>query len=109
MLTPLGSLPSQLHSAHLKLNKHIQSQAVVTPTLVFVSGQVPRPPANSITSTTSASTSESSNPAIASDTALCIANIRAILKAAGSSLVKVVKTTVFLTDMERDFTAMNAE
>ncbi len=35
------------------------------------------------------------------------ANIKAILEAAGSSLDQVVKTTVFLTDIN-DFAAMNA-
>jgi 2-iminobutanoate/2-iminopropanoate deaminase len=35
-----------------------------------------------------------------------LANLQAVLKAAGSDLSKVVKTTVFLVDMA-DFTAMN--
>ena len=37
-----------------------------------------------------------------------VANVRAVLEAAGSSLDKVVDVTVFLVDMERDFQAMNA-
>ena len=37
-----------------------------------------------------------------------IANIRAILEAAGSSLDKVVDVTAFLVDMDRAFAAYNA-
>ena len=36
-----------------------------------------------------------------------VANVRAILEAAGSSLDKVVDVTVFLVDMKRDFQTMN--
>jgi 2-aminomuconate deaminase len=44
---------------------------------------------------------------IAAQTAATIENIRKILDAAGSSLEQVVDITVFLVDMERDFTAYN--
>jgi 2-aminomuconate deaminase len=44
---------------------------------------------------------------IAAQTAATIENIRKILEAAGSSLEQVVDITVFLVDMERDFTAYN--
>lgn len=80
---------------------YIQSQAVLTPSLIFVSGQIPHRPTSSPSLAQSASISEK--------TAACIANVSAILEAAGSSLDKVVKTTVFLTDMERDFKEMNEE
>lgn len=80
---------------------HIQSQAVLTPSLIFVSGQIPHRPSSSPPLAQSASISEK--------TAACIANVSAILEAAGSSLDKVVKTTVFLTDMEKDFKEMNEE
>ena len=43
---------------------------------------------------------------IAEQTTQCLINAGKILEAAGSSLGKVVKTTVFLDDME-NFTAMN--
>jgi len=36
---------------------------------------------------------------IAEKTALCIKNLEAVLTEAGSSIEKVVKTTVFLSDM----------
>ena len=41
-------------------------------------------------------------------TSLCIQNLKAILTAAGSDLSKVVKTTVFLTDM-KNFAEVNGE
>ena len=44
---------------------------------------------------------------IAAQTRRVLLNIRAILEAAGSSLSKVVKTTVFLASLN-DFSAMNA-
>jgi len=43
---------------------------------------------------------------VASQTRQTIANLRAILEAGGSSLDRLVKTTVFLADM-RTFDAMN--
>ena len=44
---------------------------------------------------------------IAAETRQALQNLRAILEAAGASLENVVKTTVFLRDMD-DFAAMNA-
>ena len=44
---------------------------------------------------------------IAAETRQALQNLRAILEAAGASLENVVKTTVFLRDMN-DFAAMNA-
>ncbi len=65
--------------------------------LVFVSGQTPADPA----------TGKLVDGGIPEQTQRCLENIRAVLLAAGSSVDKVVKTTVFLTDMA-DFKAMNA-
>lgn len=45
---------------------------------------------------------------VAAQTRQCIANVSAILEAAGSSLARVVDVTVFLIDMARDFAAFNA-
>ncbi|SPN96875.1 probable BRT1 protein, down-regulated by mating factor B [Cephalotrichum gorgonifer] len=45
---------------------------------------------------------------IADKTALCVRHIKAVLAAAGSSIDKVVKTTVFLSDMAH-FAEMNGE
>jgi 2-iminobutanoate/2-iminopropanoate deaminase len=44
---------------------------------------------------------------VGEQTRFCLDNVRAVLEAAGSSLEKVVKTTVFLTDIAT-FQEMNA-
>jgi 2-iminobutanoate/2-iminopropanoate deaminase len=64
--------------------------------LIFTSGQLPIDPA----------TGEFAGATIAEQTEQSILNIKAILEEAGSSLAKVVKTTVFLDDI-KDFAAMN--
>ena len=74
------------------------SQAVKAAGLVFVSGTAPVDPVTgAITGTT-----------IQEQTAQCLANIEAILDAAGSSMAKVVSVTVVLAD-EDDFAGMNEE
>ncbi|HEY6464377.1 MAG TPA: RidA family protein [Candidatus Acidoferrales bacterium] len=72
------------------------SQAIKANGFVFVSGQVAFDPA----------TGAIVEGAIARQTERVIENLKAILEAAGSGLNKVVKTTVFLKDMN-DFAAMN--
>ena len=72
------------------------SQAVRAAGLVFVSGQIPLDP----------STGQLVEGDIAAQTERVIANLAAILEAAGSSLEAVVKTTVYLADLS-DFGAMN--
>jgi 2-iminobutanoate/2-iminopropanoate deaminase len=72
------------------------SQAIVAGELVFVSGQVPLDP----------STGKLVEGDVTAQTRQVFANLGAILQAAGSSLSRVVKTTVFLTDLD-DFAAMN--
>jgi len=52
-------------------------------------------------------TGQIAGPDVASQTRQAIANVQAILEAGGSSLDKLVKTTVFLSDM-RWFDEMNA-
>ena len=73
------------------------SQAIKTNGLVFCSGQIPIDPA----------TNEFAATDVEGQTEQVIKNLEAVLKAAGSSLNNVVKTTVFLADMG-DFAAMNA-
>ena len=72
------------------------SPAIIVGHLVYVSGQSGRDPVTD---------------AVADDidaqTEQVLANIRTILEAAGSSLSKVVRCGVFLTDM-REFRRMNA-
>ena len=72
------------------------SQAVVTGNMVFCSGQIPIDPA----------TGQFVSEDVAEQTEQVLKNLSAVLEAAGSNLNNVVKTTVFLADMN-DFTAMN--
>ena len=72
------------------------SQAIKVGDLVFCSGQIPIDPA----------TGEFVSQDVAEQTKQVLKNLSAVLEAAGSSLGKVVKTTVFLADMG-DFAAMN--
>lgn len=72
------------------------SQAIDAGPFVFISGQIPVNPADGTIP-----------EGIAPQTAQSIANIKAILAEAGLSIDNVVKTTVFLADMN-DFGAMNA-
>jgi len=74
------------------------SQAVVASgTLVYTAGQVALDPA----------TGNIHGDDIATQTHKAISNLGKILEAAGSSLDRVVKTTVFLKDMS-EFAGMNA-
>ncbi len=73
------------------------SQAIIAGGFVFVSGQIAIDPA----------TGQIVEGDIGAMTRRIFANLKAVLEAAGSSLAKVVKTTVFLADMD-DFQAMNA-
>jgi 2-iminobutanoate/2-iminopropanoate deaminase len=72
------------------------SQAVQAGDLVFASGQIPIDPA----------TGEFVAGGIAEQTEQVLRNLTAVFEAAGVELNQVVKTTVFLADMD-DFTAMN--
>ncbi|HEY9640342.1 MAG TPA: RidA family protein [Coleofasciculaceae cyanobacterium] len=75
------------------------NQAIAaTGELIFVAGQIPLSP------TTGVIVGEGD---VAQQTEQAIANLKAILEAAGVTLADVVKTTVFLKDMN-DFAAMNA-
>jgi len=72
------------------------SQGVTFENLVFTSGQLPINPV----------TSKLVEADIKISTAQVIKNVQAILHEAGSSLDKVLKATVYLTDLG-DFSAMN--
>lgn len=72
------------------------SQAVKAGNMVFCSGQIPIDP----------STGEFVSNDVAAQTRQVLVNLSAVLEAAGAGLGNVVKTTVFLADMN-DFAAMN--
>lgn len=73
------------------------SQAVRANGFVFVSGQIPLDPA----------TGELLVGDIGQQTARVLENLKAILEAAGSSMDRAVKVSVFLRDMS-EFAGMNA-
>jgi 2-iminobutanoate/2-iminopropanoate deaminase len=72
------------------------SQAVRTGRWLFCSGQIPLDPA----------TGQMVAADIAAQTRQVFANLSAVLAAAGASFDDVVRTTVYLADLE-DFAAMN--
>jgi 2-iminobutanoate/2-iminopropanoate deaminase len=72
------------------------SQAIKANGFIFLSGQIPFDPA----------TSQIIEGDVARQTARVLDNVKAIAEAAGSSLDRAVKATVFLKDMN-DFAAMN--
>lgn len=72
------------------------SQAIKTNGFVFLSGQIPLDPVKM----------QIVAGGIEEQTEQVFANIKAVLQASGTMLENVVKTTVFLADMN-DFAAMN--
>ena len=72
------------------------SQAISAGDFVFVSGQVGMRPGET----------QVVGPTIEEQTEQTLANLRAILEAAGSGLDRLVKTTVYLRSLD-DFQAMN--
>ncbi len=70
------------------------SQGISTDSMVYTSGQLGMTPEGVLPA------------AIEEQTENSLKNVKAILEAVGSSMDKVVKTTVFLADMN-DFAAMN--
>ena len=65
------------------------SQGIVLGNLIFTSGQIPYTPDGQVSED------------IAEQTRQSLENIKSVLEAAGSSLDKVVKCTVFIADMEQ--------
>ena len=72
------------------------SQAIRSGGMIYCSGQIPINPATGAIEATT----------IEAQTAQAISNLKNVLEAAGSSLAKVVKTIVFIKDMN-DFAALN--
>lgn len=72
------------------------SQGTILDGMVYTAGQIPLDPA----------TGRVIEGDVAAQTERVLQNLTAILRAAGSDLSRVVKTTVYLVDMD-DFPAMN--
>lgn len=72
------------------------SQAICHGGLVYCSGQIPLDPA----------TGQMVGATVAAQTRQVLANLDAVLKAAGTARGRVIRTTVYLRDMN-DFAAMN--
>lgn len=72
------------------------SQAIRAGELLFCSGQIPLDPISG----------ELVSGTIAEETRQVMRNLQAVLEAGGSSLERVVKTTIFLTDLG-DYAAVN--
>jgi 2-iminobutanoate/2-iminopropanoate deaminase len=72
------------------------SQAITLDSLVFCSGQIPLTPEGTLI-----------EGDVTTQTRQVLTNLKGLLEASGSSLGQVLKTTVFLADMN-DFQAMNA-
>lgn len=73
------------------------SQAVRTDQLIFTAGQIPLDPA----------TGKLVEGSIEDQTRRVLENVKAVLEAAGTSMDRIVKMTVFMTDFS-DFQRMNA-
>ncbi|HUV99522.1 MAG TPA: RidA family protein [Gallionella sp.] len=71
------------------------SQAIASGALLFTSGQIPLRPDGSLVA-----------GGVEVQTQQVLDNLRAVIEAAGATLGQVVKTTVFLKNLE-DFAAMN--
>ena len=71
------------------------SQAMVVGDLLFTSGQIPLRADGTL-----------NNGEITVQTTQVLANLKAVIEAAGANLNKVIKTTVFLKNLD-DFVAMN--
>ncbi len=73
------------------------SPALAWEKLVFVSGQVGKDPLTG-----------AFDEDIASQTRQTLSNIRALVEAAGTTLDKTLRMTIYMTDMQNEFAAMNA-
>lgn len=71
------------------------SQAIDLGEMIFTSGQIPVAPDGSVSED------------ISEQTRQALLNLKAVVEAGGSSFEKVIKTTVFITDMAQ-FGAINA-
>jgi 2-iminobutanoate/2-iminopropanoate deaminase len=88
---------NSIHAEHAPQAIGPYSHAIRSGKLLFCSGQTPLDPV----------TMKLSGETIEEQTTAALTNLSQVLESAGLSLADVVKTTVFLKDMD-DFTGMNA-
>jgi 2-iminobutanoate/2-iminopropanoate deaminase len=74
-----------------------KSQAIRTPHAIYVSGQLPADSAGVLV-----------NGTIGDRTAACLQAVKNVLEEAGSSIDKIVKVQIFMTDL-KDFAELNVE
>lgn len=67
------------------------NQAVLAADTLFISGQIPINP----------ETGDLTNATLQDETHQCMKNLKAILEEAGMNFSNVVKSTIFITDMQR--------
>ena len=89
-------MKESIHTEHAPQAIGPYSQAIKANGLIFASGQIPIDP----------QTGQFVGGGIQEQTEQVFKNLAAVLEAAGSSLERIVKTTVFLADMQ-EFGAMN--
>lgn len=86
---------NRIHTGNAPAAIGSYSQAIDLGEMIYTSGQIPVAPDGSISSD------------ISEQTRQALLNLKAVIEAGGSSLDKVIKTTVFITDMA-EFAAVNA-
>jgi 2-iminobutanoate/2-iminopropanoate deaminase len=88
-------MPQTIYTSHAPKAIGPYSQAIKTNDLIFCSGQIPLRPDGTIV-----------EGDIKEQTKQVMENLKAVLEAANSNLDKIVKTTIYLTDLN-DFQAVN--
>ncbi len=86
---------SRIHTDNAPAAIGPYSQAIDLGEMIFTSGQIPVAPDGSVSED------------ISEQTRQALLNLKAVVEAGGSSFDKVIKTTVFITDMAQ-FGAINA-
>ena len=89
-------MKDRIHTDHAPQAIGPYSQAIKANGLLFASGQIPLDPA----------TMQIVEGGVREQTERVMKNLHAVLEAAGSAFARVVKTTVFLADLN-DFAEMN--
>lgn len=84
-----------LHTEHAPAAIGPYSQGIMTEAFIFASGQIPVDP-----------TTGNMPEDVAEQTKQVMENVKAVLRAAEADLSQIVKTTIFLTDIE-DFKVVN--